>query len=342
LLVQLTVLLTAATASALLVAWLSATAVRRVATTRRRARFLRQLDQTCRRPWAALLLAVSNLTALSWIHGDGGVELARNALRIAVVAAAAWLVVRMLLVAEDLAFRRLRIDVPNNRRVRRARTQVSLLRRLTAVVITVLVLATIFTTFTPLRTLGASLFASAGVAGVVVGLAAQATLNNVLAGVQLAWTDTLRFDDIVVVEGQWGRIEELTLTFVVVHLWDERRLVLPTTYFTKTPFENWSRQETRVLGSVELHLDFRAPVAALRAETRRLVEASPLWDRREWVLQVIDTTPATMVVRVLASSADAPSSWDLRCELREALIAFLTNRYPDAFPRIRTVTNRPR
>jgi small-conductance mechanosensitive channel len=190
-------------------------------------------------------------------------------------------------------------------------------------------------TFAQLRTLGASLLASAGILGVIAGLAAQTTLTNVFAGIQLALTDSLRFDDVVVVEDEWGRIEEMTLTYVVVHLWDERRLVLPTTYFTKNPFQNWTRNETRVLGAVLLHLDYRTPVDAIRTETQRLVEASPLWDQRDWVVQVVDSTPTTMVVRVLASAADAPSSWDLRCELREKLIDFMKVNHPECLPQAR-------
>jgi small-conductance mechanosensitive channel len=262
-----------------------------------------------------------------------GADAVRYGLQLALIAASAWLVVKILFVAEDALFLLLRIDVPDNRRARRLRTQIAIVRRLTAATVTVLALAAMFVTFTPLRTLGTSLLASAGVAGVIVGLAAQTTLTNVFAGLQLVFTDTLRYDDIVVVEGEWGRVEELTLTYVVIHLWDERRLVLPTTYFTKTPFQNWTRTEARVLGSVVLHLDYGAPVAELRKEAHRLVEASPLWDRRDWVLQVVDSTPLSMVVRVLASSADAPSSWDLRCEIREGLIEFLKTHHPEAFPR---------
>ncbi len=328
-----------ATAAGLLAAWLSRLLITLAMRIRRYRPLLREIDRTCRWPWTAVLLVTANYVALSTMDYGVAAIVAEQVLHILLIAAAAWLVIRMLLVAEGLLFQRLPIDVPNNRRRRRVRTQIAMLRRLTAVTVTLLAVATMLTTFTPLRTLGASLFASAGVAGVVVGLAAQATLVNVLAGLQLAWTDMLRFDDVVLVEGQWGRIEELTLTFVVVRLWDERRLVLPTTYFTKTPFENWSRRETRVLGSVVLHVDYHAPVAELRAEARRLVQESPLWDGRDWVFQVVDSTPSTMVVRLLASSADAPSSWDLRCELREGLIGFLASRYPDALPSARLVVS---
>ena len=325
-----------ASAAAVAAAWFSWLVVTRAARRNRYRRFLTELDRYCRWPWLAVLLVTANYIGVSTLPGNA---VAIQVLHVMLIVAASWLIVKILLVAEDAVFQRLRIDIPDNRRRRRARTQVAMLRRLTAVTITLLAIATILTTFEPLRTLGASLFASAGVAGVLVGLAAQTTLTNVLAGLQLAWTDMLRLDDVVLVEQQWGRIEELTLTHIVVRLWDERRLVLPTNYFTRTPFENWSRRETRVIGTVLLHLDYRTPLAELRAETRRLVEASPLWDRRDWVLQVVDTTPTTMVVRVLASAADAPSSWDLRCELREGLIVFLTNRYPGALPHTRLTSS---
>jgi small-conductance mechanosensitive channel len=191
--------------------------------------------------------------------------------------------------------------------------------------------------FQDLRGVGQSLLASAGVAGIVVGLAAQATLGNWIAGIQLAFTDALRLDDVIVTAGEWGRVEELTLTHVVLHLWDERRLVLPTSYFTTTPFENWTRTEARVLGSVLLNVDFSVPMEELRAETLRLLEASALWDRVAWVVQVVDSTPTDMVVRVLASSPDASSSWDLRCEIREGLLRWLQASHPESLPRARVL-----
>jgi len=155
---------------------------------------------------------------------------------------------------------------------------------------------------------------------------------------QLAVTDALRIDDVVVVEGEWGWIEEITLTYVVVHIWDERRLVLPTNYFTTMPFQNWTRHQARLLGSVILHLDFATPLTALREHARQVIEASPLWDGQDWVLQVTSTTETTMVVRVLASAKDGPTSWDLCCEIREALLVFLQEQHPQAMPARRLIT----
>lgn len=297
---------------------------------RREHRLLRQIYRRCHRPWVLFLVVWGCYNAVAPIGVVG--EAVQHALLLALIGAAAWLVVRVLYVLEDLSFHWLRVDVVDNRRIRRVRTQIGILRRLISAVVTVLAICAMLMTFESLRALGVSLLASAGVAGAVAGLAAQTILRNVLAGTQLALTDQLRIDDVVVVEQEWGRIEELTLTHVVVRLWDERRLMLPTTYFITTPFQNWTRNESRVVGAVLLHLDYRAPVPELRSRAQQIVEASLLWDRREWVFQVVDSTPLSMVVRVLASAADGPSSWDLRCEIREALIAYLAAEHPDAFP----------
>jgi small-conductance mechanosensitive channel len=259
----------------------------------------------------------------------------RHTLVLLLIGVGAWLLARLALVAQEAALRHQDLSVPDNLRVRRLHTQVILLRRITVAVIAVTAVAAMLLTFASVRTIGASLLASAGVVGIVVGLAAQTTLSNVFAGLQLAFSDELRLDDVVVVQEEWGRIEELTLTYVVIRLWDERRLVLPTTYFTQTPFQNWTRHESRVIGSVLLHVDYSLPVDPLRGELQRVLEESPLWDRREWVLQVVDTTPTTMVLRALMSSADAPSNWDLRCDVRERLLAFLAEHYPEQLPRIR-------
>nr|WP_269328548.1 mechanosensitive ion channel domain-containing protein [Kineosporia babensis] len=224
------------------------------------------------------------------------------------------------------------MDVADNRRIRRARTQITLVRRVLGVVVIVLGVAAVLMSFPQMRTFGASLLASAGVAGIIAGLAAQTTLGNMFAGLQLAFTDAVRIDDVVVVEGEWGWIEEITLTYVVVHLWDERRLVLPTSYFVTTPFQNWTRNQARILGSVMLYLDYATPLTELREYAQKVIDANPLWDRQAWVLQVVDTTETTMLVRVLASAHDGPSAWDLRCDIREALLTWLQTHHPQALP----------
>src|SRR3712207_6783548 len=190
-------------------------------------------------------------------------------------------------------------------------------------------------TFPGARAAGTSLFASAGVVSVIAGLAAQSTLANVFAGLQLAFTDAIRVDDVVVVEGEWGRIEEITMTYVVVHLWDDRRLIMPSTYFTTTPFQNWTRRAADLLGTVELDLDWSVPVDEMRQELTRLLESTDLWDHRVGVLQVTEATGGYVRVRALASAVDAPTLFDLRCHVREELVDWLQRTHPGALPRAR-------
>lgn len=282
------------------------------------------------------VLVLAGRLALPTLGLQGATSgLAQHAATIAVIAAVSFLLQRLLAVAVETTLVRIKVDTPDNRRARKLRTQVTALRRLGTSVIVVIAGAAILMTFDAMRAYGASVLASAGVAGLVAGLAAQTMLSNVFAGLQLVFTDALRIDDVVVVEGEWGRVEELTLTYVVVHLWDERRLVLPATYFNTTPFQNWTRTESRVLGSVMLYLDPATPIAALRDKAQQVIEANPLWDQRDWVLQVVDMTERTIVVRVLASAADAPSAWDLRCDVREELLSWLRDHHPEALPRVR-------
>jgi small-conductance mechanosensitive channel len=305
---------------------------------RRHRPLLDRMHRVLFRPFAATVVGAASLVAVGRARlGDSTHQVIWHVALIVTVVACAWLVVKVLFFAEEEALTKLPLDVENNRMTRRRRTQINILRRLTGAAVTVVAIGVVLMSFQDLRGVGQSLLASAGVAGIVVGLAAQATLGNWIAGIQLAFTDALRLDDVIVTAGEWGRVEELTLTHVVLHLWDERRLVLPTSYFTTTPFENWTRTEARVLGSVLLNVDFSVPMEELRAETLRLLEASALWDRVAWVVQVVDSTPTDMVVRVLASSPDASSSWDLRCEIREGLLRWLQASHPESLPRARVL-----
>ncbi|AEB43997.1 MULTISPECIES: mechanosensitive ion channel family protein [Micromonospora] len=254
---------------------------------------------------------------------------------LAVIAAGAWLVAALLVVVEDTALARFRVDVPDNRHARRVRTQVVMLRRVTIVVIVILTLGVMLMTFPAVRGIGAGVLTSAGVVGIVAALAAQSLLGNLFAGLQLAFSDAVRLDDVVVVEGEWGRIEELTLSYVVVQIWDDRRLILPTSYFTSTPFQNWTRTEAAVLGTAEFEVDWSVPVQAMREELRRLVEGTDLWDGRVCVLQVTDATGGMIKIRALVSAASAGALWDLRCLVREHLVAWVRDQRPTAMPRLR-------
>jgi small-conductance mechanosensitive channel len=191
--------------------------------------------------------------------------------------------------------------------------------------------------FDPVRQFGTSILASAGIAGVVIGFAAQKTLGNVLAGIQIALTQPLLIDDIVVVEGEFGQIEEITLTYVTVRTWDLRRLVVPITQFVEKSFQNWSRVSTELLGTVILYLDYQVPMGELRKELKRLVESHPKWDKRVCGLQVTDTKEHVIEVRALISGSDPGKLGDLRCDVREGLIQFLVRNYPESLPRSRNV-----
>jgi small-conductance mechanosensitive channel len=230
-----------------------------------------------------------------------------------------------------------RLDLPDNLSARRIYTQVSVIRKIIITAVVIIATGSVLMLFDPVRQFGTSILASAGIAGIVIGFAAQRTLGNVLAGIQIALTQPLLIDDIVVVEGEFGQIEEITLTYVTVRTWDLRRMILPITYFVEKPFQNWSRVSTELLGTVVLYLDYQAPIGALRKELKRLVENNPKWDRKVCGLQVTDTKQTTIEVRALVSSADPGKVFDLRCEVREGLIEFLCRNHPESLPRQRTL-----
>ena len=305
----------------------------------RRSVLLSELAEHAHRPFQGALTAFAVQLAIRQATDDSAGAAWRrivlHGLTLVTIAATAWLVAALLLVIEDTALARYRTDVADNRHARRIHTQVVMLRRVTVVVVAVVAVGVMLMTYPSVRTIGASLLASAGVAGVVAGLAAQSMLGNVFAGLQLAFSDAVRLDDVVVVEGEWGRVEELTLTYVVLHIWDDRRLIMPTTYFTTKPFQNWTRTRAAVLGTVELDADWSLPVPEMREEMRRFVEHAPLWDGRVCVLQVTEATGGMVRVRGLVSAADAGSLWDLRCMVREHLIAWVRDTRPTALPRWR-------
>jgi small-conductance mechanosensitive channel len=301
------------------------------------------LARRAHRPFQALLLTLTLDLGLrdTNLHGGWRYGVA-HLLDILAIAAGAWLLATMLLLVEDAALSRFRTDVLDNRSARTVHTQIQLLRRVTVAASVVAAIIISLFTFREARIIGTSLLASAGVVAAVVAFAAQALLGNVFAGLQLAFGEALRLEDVVVIDGQWGRVEEITLTYVVVHIWDDRRLVLPTSYFTTTPFENWTRTQTSLLGTVELDLDWAVPVEAMRDHLRViLTESQQLWDGRVCVLQVTDAVRALVRVRALVSARDAPTLWDLRCLVRERLIGWLRAEHPQALPRLRTEVAAP-
>lgn len=298
-----------------------------------RSETARRIEAGLRWPARTLTALVVALVALPLADLDPDLRSAGAQLVVvAIIGALAWSATRGVRVFEDTVLDRLDVGARDNLYARRRLTQVVVIRRVATVVITVLAVAAALLTFDSARSVGASVLASAGVIGLLAGIAAQATLGNFVAGLQIAFAEPIRLDDVVVVEGEWGNIEEITLTYVVVRIWDRRRLVLPTSYFLEQPFENWTRQRAQVIGSVVLHLDYRAPIDDLRAELQRAVEASDRWDGEVLVLQVIESTESTIVVRALMSAEDAATAWDLRCEVRERLVAWLREHHPEALP----------
>jgi small-conductance mechanosensitive channel len=262
-------------------------------------------------------------------------EVVRNATSLLLIGVVAFVLVQVVDAAAAFVLKQHRIDISDNLRARAIHTQVLVLKKVALTVIGVFTVASMLMVFDPVRQFGASILASAGVAGIVVGLAAQRSIATLLAGFQIALTQPIRVDDVVIVENEWGRIEDITLTYVVVRIWDQRSLIVPMAHFIERPFQNWTRSSSELLCSVVLHLDYSVPVDALRAELTRILHQSPYWDRRVNVLQVTDSREHTLEVRALASAADAAVAWDLRCEVRERLLTFVQREYPDSLPRIR-------
>lgn len=256
-------------------------------------------------------------------------------LLVAVVIGVAWWALRIVRIAEAMIYSRYighsegELDV-EDRRGRRLATQVSLIRRILTAVIITLAVAAILLMIPQVRALGAGLLASAGVASVVVGLAMQSVLTNVFAGIQLAFTDSIRAGDVVVVEGNFGTVEDITLTAVVIKSWDERRFIYPSSYFVATPFENWTRVGTDILGTVELDVDWRVPMDPLRARLKRLLDSADLWDGRDYSLQVTDAVGGMVKARVVVSARNSGELWDLRCLIREDLVNYLRAEHPYA------------
>jgi small-conductance mechanosensitive channel len=254
---------------------------------------------------------------------------------IALIFLITWLLIRSINLAREVILRRYDISEKDNLKARKVFTQFRILERIIIFVVILIAVAIALMTFENIRRIGVSLFASAGIAGIIIGFAAQRVIASVLAGFQIALTQPIRIEDVVIVENEWGWIEEITLTYVVVRIWDKRRLIVPSTYFIEKPFQNWTRVSADILGTVFIYTDYQVPLEQLRNELTKILEESGRWDGKVNVMQVTNATDRTMEIRALMSAADSPTAWDLRVLVREKLIHFLQQNFPESLPRTR-------
>ncbi|AYA38839.1 mechanosensitive ion channel family protein [Hymenobacter oligotrophus] len=268
-------------------------------------------------------------------------EVMRRIVETGLITSFAWCLVRLVRVVQDMVQHHYRLDEGDNLRVRKLFTQLQFVRKFVVSLIVFLAVALVLMSFATVRKIGTGLVTSAGIASVIVGFAAQRSISNLLAGFQIAFTQPIRLDDVLVVEGEWGRVEEITFTYVVLRIWDERRLVLPLNYFIEKPFQNWTRTTSQLLGTVHLQTDYTIPVDEVRTALQRIVEQSQYWDKRLCVLHVTDSKDRTLELRALVSAASSGDIWELRCEVREKLLGFVQQHYPQCLPRIRTSTPEP-
>lgn len=298
--------------------------------------FWRSLVQRTRRPLrlAILTWTLSLGVAVAPLSGSQASVL-RHILLLCFIVLVGWMARTALHIWMTVYLRRFKLDAEDNLLARKHVTQSRIMERVAATLIVALTLAAVIMTFPAARQYGVSLLASAGVAGIVLGLALQPVLKNLFAGIQLAITQPIRIDDALLVEGEWGNVEEITSTYVVVKLWDWRRLILPLGYFMENPFQNWTREGAALIGTVMIYLDYSVPVSDIREKVEEIAANSPLWDRQVVNVAVTDFRENVMEVRILVSANNAGRAFDLRCEVREKLIDFIQRRYPSALPKVR-------
>jgi len=289
----------------------------------------------------ALVVVALAITATVAPLNTGETIIVRHGLLLCFIALLAWTAHTALHIWVTVYLRRFKLDAEDNLLARKHVTQTRILRRVAATIIFTIALATALMTFESVQQYGVSLLASAGAAGLVIGLALQPVLKNLIAGVQLAVTQPIRIDDALLVEGEWGNVEEITATYVVVRIWDWRRLILPLSYFIENPFQNWTRESSALIGTVMIYLDYTVPVDELREKVEEIAAASKLWDRKVVNVQVTDFRESVMEIRILVSASSSSRQFDIRCEMREKLIAFIQQNYPSALPRLRTDISAP-
>lgn len=274
--------------------------------------------------------------------GEQATNSVNHFIKVAIIFCVTWLVIKGIQLTRETILRQYDIEDADNLKARKVYTQFRVLERILIFVVVLVALAVALMTFDGIRRIGISLFASAGVAGIVIGFAAQKLLGNILAGFQIALAQPIRLEDVVIVENEWGWIEEINLTYVVVRIWDKRRLIVPTTYFIEKPFQNWTRVSADILGTVFIYTDYQIPVDQLRNAFLEILKSTDLWDGKVGVMQVTDTTDRAMQIRGLMSAPNSPTAWDLRVYVREKLIAYLQEHFPESLPRTRVEMTEPK
>ncbi|MDX1761811.1 MAG: mechanosensitive ion channel [Christiangramia sp.] len=258
---------------------------------------------------------------------------------IGIIFSIAWFLILLFKVFKKRMLKKYDVSSSNNLKARKVYTQFTILENIIIFVIVILAIGIALMSFDSIRSVGVSVLTSAGIAGIIIGLAAQKAIGTLLAGIQIAITQPIRLDDVVIVEGEWGWIEEINLTYVVVRVWDKRRLVVPTTYFIEKTFQNWTRSSADILGTVYIYADYALPFDAIRKEQTRLLNSTDLWDGNVNVMQVTNATEKSVEIRVLVSAKDSPTAWDLRVYLREKLLEFIQKNYPESLPKARVSIN---
>ena len=248
------------------------------------------------------------------------------------IAVSTWLATRVVVIVEKILIDELDFETEDNNYARRMFTKIKFIKRIITILVILIGISILLLSFDSVRQYGIGLLTSAGIFSVIIGFAAQKSLANLMAGIQIAFTQPIKIDDVVIVEGEWGRIEEINLTYVVVNIWDLRRLVLPITYFIEKPFQNWTRNESNLIGTAFFYLNYKTPVQILRDKLEEILKSTPLWDGRSWALQVTDTQDQMMVVRAIMSARSSSQAFDLRCLIREKMIEFIVAEIPDALP----------
>lgn len=313
--------------------------LRKTANPRQTESFINLLRSPVRLFFPILALKIV-LPSLVLSRGSGSIV--DHLVNLLLISSLTFIAIRAVNILKDYVISKYKLDQHDNLQARKIHTQINVIRRIVIVGILLVSFSSMLMTFEKVRQLGTSILASAGIIGIILGIAAQKSISTLIAGLQIAITQPIRLDDVVIVEGEWGNIEEITLTYVVVKIWDQRRLVLPITYFLEKPFQNWTRRTSELLSTVFIYVDYTFPVERVREELKNILQSTPLWDKRVCTVQVTKATERTIEVRALMSAADSSIAWDLRCLVREKLIDFLKNEFPNSIPRSRVELERDR